>query len=172
MAHGSKKHVLKTVAIALAVGAGAVAVTSYAAPKIPQLMQYPWLTPVLMIALGVLLARRGRAGAGIGLAGAGGAVGFMLYGPRLMQAVSPQPSANQPQTAGFAPMPTGYPDAGGSLYGPGGHARLEAGTLQSGLYDRPAGTLYGPGSHAMGTPGDAGAMSNAPDAGRVRSLSD
>ena len=160
MAHGGKKHVLKTVAIALAVGAGAVAVTSYAAPKIPQLMQYPWLTPALMVGAGLLLAKRGRTGSGLGLAGAGGALGFMLYGPKLMGAVQGQ---GQAQTAGFAPIPTGYPDAGGNLYGPatrhGASNGMGAGAMQSGLYDRPAGTLYGPG--AMGTPGDAGRMLEA-----------
>jgi hypothetical protein len=170
MASGGKKAVLKSVAIALAVGAGAVAVTSYAAPKIPQLMQYPWLTPALMIGAGLLLARRNRTASGIGLAGAGGALGFMLYGPKLMAAVQPSPSANAPATAGFASMPTGYPDAGGNLYGPGGHAQLGAGALQNGLYDRPAGTLYGgSGPNAMGTPGDAGRVE---DAGAVLALHD
>lgn len=159
MAKGGKGHALRNVGIALAVGAAAVAVTSYAAPKIPQLMQYPWLTPVVMIGAGLLLAKRGRTASGIGLAGAGGALGFLLYGPRIMGSFGTQPSANQPPAAGaFASMPSGYPDAG-SMQG-----------RDSGWYDRPAaGGLYGPATkygasngtagtlyEAMGTPGDAG----------------
>ena len=168
--HGGKKAVLKNVAVALAVGAVAVGVTSYAAPKIPQLMQYPWLTPAVMIGAGLLLARRGRTASGIGLAGAGGALGFLLYGPRLMAATGTQPSANTPaQTAGtlygpqsafggsagaFRQLPQGYSDAGAMQRGDSGWMDRPAGTPPHG-----AGNLYGGNPmSAMGTPGDAGSL--------------
>lgn len=168
MKSGGKKKALKSVAVALAVGAVAVGVTSYAAPKIPQLMQYPWLTPAVMIGAGLLLARRGRTASGIGLAGAGGALGFLLYGPRLLAGASAPKEAPQ-QTAGtlygpqsafggsagaFRQLPQGYSDAGAMQRGDSGWMDRPAGTPPHG-----AGNLYGGNPmSAMGTPGDAGSL--------------
>jgi hypothetical protein len=150
-----KKGTLKTIAIALAVGAGAVAVFSYAAPRIPQLNSYPWLPPTLMVVGGVLLARRGRMASGIGLAGAGGAVGFMLYGPSLLQKVTGGSSSSPQQTAGAL---WGHPDAGA------GFGYRDTGAMQggrdSGWYDRPAlpsGSSAGAGfGYDSSGPGEAG----------------
>lgn len=132
--HGGKKNAWKNVAVALGVGGGAVLVTMVLAPKVPQLQAYPYLVPGAMVLGGGLLAARGRVAAGIGLAGGGGAVAAIQYGPQIMQKLNPaaQPA---PQSAG-----TGWQQAGAM------------GGRDSGWYDRPAlgaGAMYGRDSHAI-----------------------
>lgn len=132
MAH-SRRNWGKNVAIALGVGIGAVVVTTFVAPKIPQLQAYPWLVPGLFIGGGALLAMRGRFASGIGLAGAGGAVAAIQYGPQIMGAMGggKQASGLGWTEAGQLPRNSGWYDRpalpAAGLYGRDAQEIREAG---------------------------------------------
>lgn len=135
---------LKSVAVAAGVGAAAVFVGAFAGSKIAYLSEQPWLLPAALIGVGFLLARRKRLAAGLGLVGAGGALGFMQY------------AQSHPGTFSAGPAPkqaAGWPGDAGRFVRP-----------DHGMFEQSAGALLGAGGRgiyrqqdAMG-PGDAGAL--------------
>lgn len=130
-----KGALIKTL-VAVLVGGVGTGGMAFVGGKVQTIQNNAWITPVLMIGIGLLLARRGRLASGYALAGAGGAIGALQLMVKV-QAAQEKPA----QTAGYD-----APNAG-ALFGPGAPDLLSQQNAMGGWGD--AGALFGSGAQAL-----------------------
>ena len=138
------KGALTKVLVAGLIGGGTWYASGYASNKVSTLSKYPIILPLLLIGIGILLARRGRIVSGAAIAAVGGTIGALALQIKMAQM---KESSSSSSSAGLG----------------------DAGRRDSGLYDKPAsaGALFGEGApsifsqqNALGDNGwgDAGAL--------------
>jgi hypothetical protein len=148
----SSKAGLGKVIVAVLVGGGATAVAGYAGTKVETIQKYPIVTPMLLIGIGLLLARRGRLVAGFSLIGAGGAI----LGLQLLIKLSSM-QTDQPKPAATAGRPTDARGAGATLTDTGNVFHnaniLKQQNAMGDLHD--AGAFFGQGAKTLMSQQDA-----------------
>lgn len=92
---------MKMALVAGAAGVGAIVVGGLAASKIAYMKAQPYALPIVLLGIGVLLARRGRTAIGLGIAGAAAAIAYLVYAATKPLSDEQKKALDNQKTAGY-----------------------------------------------------------------------